>query len=135
MFTIFIRIFIFLVFFLSGTTKLLNSEGAEKLINISFNFPYNNLITKYFIMILSILELLLSFQILIFNKKKNWIFALGLILIFSFFLVCVSLFEIKIPYCGCFGSLLPENSILLTIMRNIILIVLITIYLQKMNNK
>ena len=133
---IYTRWFLSILLILSGTGKLIDSEGAEKLLVLLFTLPYNLLFTKLIIYTISILELALALYLLLDKSIRSIIISIILFSIFTFFLLSFVVLNISVPNCGCFGSILPNGSILFAIIRNLLLIflALYSIYLKNKYN-
>ncbi|PIP78355.1 MAG: hypothetical protein COW85_04285 [Ignavibacteria bacterium CG22_combo_CG10-13_8_21_14_all_37_15] len=127
-----LQIILGIVFVFSGITKLIDINAfAEALVN--FKLLNDNFITivKYAI---PIIEIILGIGI-IFNFNSSFpSFISSLLLSFFTSLIIVKLFEGEEISCGCFGALSSDKLDLLSVFRNVALIliaVIVSTYYEK----
>ncbi|RXG12432.1 putative membrane protein YphA (DoxX/SURF4 family) [Leeuwenhoekiella aestuarii] len=111
----FIRIFVGVLFIISGFVKLNDPVGfsfklqeyfAPDVLNIEFMSPF----ALGLAIILVIVELVLGIALIIGYYKKLTMWLLLLMIIFFTFLTFYSAYFNKVTDCGCFGDALPLTS-------------------------
>ncbi len=114
----------------SGFLKIINPEGAIKLVNLFF--PFENESFSYIIVyFISLLEIGLAIYSFFDNTNKSVIMMIILLFFFNFVLVILIIRDVKITQCGCFGTILPEHSLGIVVLRNIILSIFLFLILEK----
>lgn len=134
---IILRYFLILILFLSSLGKFIEPDGTILLLKLFFNNKESFLImiSPYFI---GIVELALAGSLTIAKERaKITIMILVLFLVFTGFLLTFPLRNIDIPSCGCFGIFLQGNSINVSLIRNLglIIITLLLYYFERKSKK
>ena len=118
------------LFLVSGIGKLSNPDPAARVVNL---VVYGDAMTAQshdwifcIIYCLSALEVSLA-TLLILNQaiKRAHDMLLGLCVVFSLSLLLLLFRGTDVPSCGCFGSLLPDGSVAMALLKNVALIVII----------
>jgi hypothetical protein len=134
MMAFFVKIILIVILLLSGVGKFLSPLDAEKVLILILDLnKAPDLLTRYIIYVISLSEQILAFG-LILTKKKFWAYLT--LIIFTFFtisLISLPLRGIIVPYCGCFGSIIPDGNLLSAIIKNIIFILINLYYIYEVN--
>ncbi len=131
--TNFCRIFVGILFIISGLVKLNDPVGfafkleeyfGETVLNIPFLMPF----ALAFAVITVIIEVILGVMLLVGYKRKFTVWALLLMIVFFTFLTFYSAYFNKVTDCGCFGDAIPLTP-WQSFSKDIVLLVLIGILL------
>ncbi len=131
--TQFCRIFVGILFIISGLVKLNDPVGfafkleeyfGETVLNLPFLMPFALSIA----VITVIIEVILGVMLLIGFKRKFTVWALLLMILFFTFLTFYSAYFNKVTDCGCFGDAIPLTP-WQSFYKDIVLLVLILILL------
>lgn len=131
--TNFCRIFVGVLFIISGLVKLNDPVGfafkleeyfGETVLNLPFLMPFVLAIALTTV----IIEVVLGVMLLVGFRRKFTIWALLLMIVFFTFLTFYSAYFNKVTDCGCFGDAIPLNP-WQSFSKDIVLLVLILILL------
>ena len=131
--TQFCRIFVGILFIISGLVKLNDPVGfafkleeyfGETVLNLPFLMPFALSIA----VITVIIEVILGIMLLVGFKQKFTVWALLLMIVFFTFLTFYSAYFNKVTDCGCFGDAIPLTP-WQSFSKDIVLLVLILILL------
>ena len=131
--TQFCRIFVGVLFIISGLVKLNDPVGfafkleeyfGETVLNLPFLMPFALSIA----VITVIIEVILGVMLLVGFKRKFTVWALLLMIVFFTFLTFYSAYFNKVTDCGCFGDAIPLTP-WQSFSKDIVLLVLILILL------
>lgn len=131
--TNFCRIFVGILFIISGLVKLNDPVGfafkleeyfGETVLNIPFLMPFALALA----VVTVIIEVLLGVMLLVGFKRKFTVWSLLLMIVFFTFLTFYSAFFNKVTDCGCFGDAVPLTP-WQSFSKDIVLLILILILL------
>ncbi len=135
--TNFCRIFVGILFIISGLVKLNDPVGfafkleeyfGETVLNIPFLMPFALALA----VITVIIEVILGVMLLVGFKRKFTVWSLLLMIVFFTFLTFYSAYFNKVTDCGCFGDAVPLTP-WQSFSKDIVLLVLILILLININ--
>lgn len=124
-----IRFFLGVLFLVSGIAKILNNEDAKYLVELmASEFYWMIEYRSELVIAMTIIELILAVFLLIGKQLR---LALGAAFLFvaglSSVLIYLYFQGYNVESCGCFGNLIPIDGLGVTIVKNIILLALITV--------
>ena len=122
-----IRFFLGVLFLVSGIAKILNNEDAKYLVELmASEFYWMIEYRSELVIAMTIIELILAVFLLI-GKQLRVTFIASFIFIAGLSSVLIYLYfqGYNVESCGCFGSLIPIDSLGVTIVKNIVLLILI----------
>lgn len=121
-----LRIFVGLIFLLSGVGKLINSNDAQYLVELMGMEIYWIIEFKTFIVYsITILELIIA-GLLLSNRytKAAFIASLLLLVFMTSILMYFQLQDMNVESCGCFGAFDILSGPVATISKNVVLMIL-----------
>lgn len=115
-----IRLLFVLVFLFSAITKLLDFNNTIYLINGFLGLGYS--ITKYALLLLIVLEIVIALVFITDYWKKKIILIPTLLLLIGFISLNVFMMLKCFSNCGCFGTVIESNP-LISLIKNLFLFV------------
>lgn len=122
-----LKTFLSLFFLISGLGKLMDPNPSIVFISFFFNSPYSTPTFWHFLLVYStaIVELILLTLLWTRFMGIASTYLLIMVVFFSLIILSFPLRNIELSECGCFGSILPNGSLFLSLFRNIFLLIII----------